>query len=275
MASETRWRQAEVYARKVRLELFGEREPPFKHLRDAVRWIREEYESGRTEEYIAQSGALRAVFDRLHGQLCEAWDVELPGLEAHMSLRIVIVSFLGKDNWQEAVPATTDRLVRIAEETCYIGQFLGLPEMLATVFLLTGERRNITMTVSQAVMPGYNPVGIIAGSHTIEVDAERGADPDEIADAWRDGIPPRLSPLEQAIVDLVEEARADGLHPPKSTGKQGADVGLVKYWEALLQRWKNDPDRYPLYPYRSWDGLRGRYEKIQTREGASKHGTAR
>ncbi len=68
---------------------------------------------------------------------------------------------------------------------------------------------------------------------------------------------------DRLVLELVEELRREGLHPPRQTGQRRMDVGLKRYWETYCEKWVI---RYPdMEAYKSWNGALYRYNAARDR----------
>jgi hypothetical protein len=244
-------RQLDEYLAEARRELFGQADPPFSTVDEAETWIRAE--SGRG---AAKSGSARrqrefhARFDVISAEVRALANLAPKGLYLQFGLSRDLVSFnSAHEKTVCRVPATTDRLVRVAQVTRDAAAFADTSELSITMRLLIGAplptRRELTRTLS-------NPIG----SRTL---TSARTDPD--VRKWNAFADRKRKLRDREFLRFMFSLEDRGATPPTAPGRQGRSAGVRQYWSDVLEQW-NLKHQTSEWHFGHWTSVQRLYQRL-------------
>jgi hypothetical protein len=233
----------------------------------ADRWLLREFARGRRaqgrRDQVARFNALEDELQRLLDSGVEAGfptGLRLEVLSHHLSVSLLAT--------RGVVLATTDRLVRIADEAGYLAAFLGWSETQAVAALLTGLYAPVGLR--SRVTLATTPMGV---AETVTLSAPR--DSDVTRSAWGQGWRRNQRSLkDRQFIRLLLTLRDEGFTPPVTSGKRGVDVGLRSYWLRFQEAW-NLSEFGRSAPYKDWTGPRKHFDMLRERGVLARAGFVR
>ena len=234
-----RAKQAEVYIRQVRQDLFGSPRAPFRSQAAAARWLQKESADGMAGDFEQRRAALFAFKEHVLSE-CRAEAPSFPRAGYRLIVPHTQAIHVQSPGPWGSVLASTEALEQLAAEAKYVADYIPCLEWKATLAILTA---------------GVDLVDLSTPLHTKRwIETPLGTREDSPDVKGRN-----IRPKDVVFIRFLRQREEQ---PPTAPGKQGINRGVRKYWEEFVRDWS------ALYPpdgefgLSSWRSAIDRYNAL-------------